>query len=110
MDQTKFILAVRNLLENALKYSGKKNIRLLIKKNEFVEFHIQDSGIGISEEDIKKIVKPFYQIDKSVTNIGFGLGLTICKKIIEAHNGKLCIQSEKDKGSTFSIFIPIFND
>ena len=110
MDKTKFIIAVRNLLDNALKYSGKKNIRLLIKKNEYIEFHIQDSGIGISEENVKKIINPFYQIDRAVTNIGFGLGLTICKKIIEAHNGKLFIQSEKDKGSTFSIFIPTFND
>ena len=52
-------------------------------------------------------MEPFYQTDQSVSNIGFGLGLTICKKIIESHKGSLKINSKEGEGSTFSIFMPI---
>jgi len=110
VDETKFIISIRNLLDNALKYGKKNGIQLKIEKNEKIEFHIKDFGVGISKDKIKKITEPFYQTDQSVTNIGFGLGLTICKKIVESHKGELKISSEEGKGSTFSIYLPIILD
>ena len=67
---------------------------------------VKDSGMGISDENIKNITKPFFQADKSISTKGFGLGLTICKKIIESHKGRLSIQSERGKGSVFTLHLP----
>ena len=90
-----------------MKYGGNKKIQFIIQKNENIEFHVKDFGIGISKDKLEKIMEPFYQTDQSVSNIGFGLGLTICKKIIESHKGSLKINSKEGEGSTFSIFMPI---
>ncbi len=110
VDETKFIIALRNLLDNAIKYSGSKEIILNIEKNNNVEFRVKDSGIGISDENIEKITQPFFQEDKSVSTKGFGLGLTICKKIIESHKGGLSIQSTKGKGSVFTLYLPVLTN
>ena len=107
IDETKFSLALRNLLDNAFKYSKKdSDINLFIEKNGDIEFRVKDSGIGISKEDISKIIQPYYQADQSVSTKGFGLGLTICKKIIESHKGRLSIVSDLGKGSTFILHLP----
>ena len=107
IDETKFSLALRNLLDNAFKYSVKDiNIELIITKKDDVEFQVKDSGIGISKEDIKKIIQPFFQADQKVSTKGFGLGLTICKKIIESHKGRLTIKSVQGKGSVFTLHLP----
>jgi signal transduction histidine kinase len=83
------------------------DIDLIIVKKDNIEFQIKDSGIGISKENIQRITEPFYQADQSISVKGFGLGLTICKKIIEFHKGKLTIESEKEKGSCFVLHLPI---
>ncbi len=106
VDETKFIIALRNLLDNAIKYSANKIVELNIEKKDGVKFYVKDSGIGISDENIKNITKPFFQADKSISNKGFGLGLTISKKIIESHQGRLSIQSEIGKGSIFTLHLP----
>ena len=81
-------------------------ISLIIVKNDDIEFQVKDSGIGVSKQNIRKLTEPFYQTDKDVSTKGFGLGLTICKKIIESHNGKLTIESEEGKGSCFILHLP----
>lgn len=107
VDETKFCLALRNLLDNALKYSQKKpRIELSITKNTNLEISVKDNGSGISKENIKKITEPFFQANTKVSTKGFGLGLTICRKIIEAHKGSLIIQSELGKGSIFTLLLP----
>ena len=109
IDETKFSLALRNLLDNAFKYSklkDKADIELTVVQNGDIEFQVKDSGIGISKEDIKKITQPFFQAKQPVSTKGFGLGLTICKKIIEAHKGRLSIESEPEKGSIFILYLP----
>ena len=107
VDETKFIIALRNLLDNAVKYSGNKNIDLIIEKNNYIKFHVKDSGVGISDENIEKIVEPFFKGDEMSEIKGFGLGLTICRKIIESHNGRLSIQSELGNGSIFTLHLPM---
>ena len=107
IDETKFILAIRNLLDNAIKYNiNKKHIDFfIIKNNNIIEFKIQDYGIGICKEDMEKIANPFYQVKQNLSTKGFGLGLTITKKIIESHKGKLLIQSKQNEGSIFTLHI-----
>ena len=112
VDKTKFCLALRNLLDNAFKYSKSQDnadIKLTIVKNDNIEFQIKDSGIGISETDINKIEQPFFQANQSVSTKGFGLGLTICKKIIESHKGELTIESKPEQGSIFTLHLPKYN-
>jgi signal transduction histidine kinase len=109
IDETKFSLALRNLLDNAFKYSKlqeKADIELMVVKNGDIEFQVKDSGIGISKIDIKKLTEPFFQANQTVSTKGFGLGLTICKKIIESHKGRLSIESEPEKGSIFILYLP----
>ena len=67
---------------------------------------MKDSGIGIADVDIEKVTKPFFQADTSVAIKGFGLGLTISKKIIESHKGRLSIQSKVGQGSVFTLHLP----
>ena len=108
IDETKFILALRNLIDNAIKYStGNIKVNLFIVKNDDIEFQVRDFGIGISNKKLHKLIEPFYQADQTVSTKGFGLGLTICNKIIEAHKGKLIIESEKEKGSCFTLHLPV---
>ena len=109
IDDTKFSLALRNLLDNAFKYSkpqAKEDIKLTVVKNGDIEFQVKDSGIGISKDDINKITQPFFQANQTVSTKGFGLGLTICKKIIESHKGRLSIESEPEEGSIFTLHLP----
>ena len=106
IDQTKFIIALRNLLDNAMKYSGDQDVELSIEKNDTIEFKVRDSGIGIADKEIKKITDPFYQADTSVSAKGFGIGLTICKKIIESHKGQMSIKSKVGQGSVFTLHLP----
>jgi len=112
IDETKFCLALRNLLDNALKYSKPKDnadVKLTIVKNDNIEFQVKDIGIGISKSDINKITEPFFQANQTVSTKGFGLGLTICKKIIESHTGRLSIESTPKNGSVFTLHLPKYN-
>lgn len=100
-----------NLLTNAIKYtpfggSIKVTIRLEPNQSE-VGLHVTDTGIGIPEESLDQIFDRFYRVEKKVHTIkGTGLGLTIVKKIIEKHNGRVSVQSALGQGSTFSFYLP----
>lgn len=102
--------AIINLLDNAVKYSsGKKHIEIATaKKDSYVLIVIKDSGIGISDEDQKKIFEKFFRVSTGdVHNVkGTGLGLTIIKHIVDAHNGKIELKSSPGKGSTFTLMFP----
>ena len=108
--------ALMNLLSNALKYTprgGKVEVALITYLNKrgtgVMEIAIKDNGIGISEEDLEKIFEP-YQRGKNVsTEEGKGIGLFLVKEVIDFHGGKVLVQSEPHRGSTFSILLPIKN-
>ena len=98
---------LRNLLDNALKYSQKNpRVELSVTKNTNLEFSVKDNGSGISKKNIEKIIEPFFQANTTGSTMGFGLGLTISRKIMEAHKGSLKIQSELGKGSVFTLLLP----
>ena len=111
IDELKIILAIRNLIDNAQKYAFSENkIQIFFEMNDNnLVINVKDFGPGISDENIEKLTTPFYRIIKDGENkrTGFGLGLTICKKIIEAHKGKLAITSTIGKGSIFSLVLPL---
>src|SRR5262249_53063678 len=75
-----------------------------------VGLHVTDTGIGIPDESLEAIFDRFYRVEKKVHTIkGTGLGLTIVKKIIEKHNGRLGVVSAMGQGSTFSFYLPTIN-
>jgi signal transduction histidine kinase len=76
---------------------------------DFIEITVEDTGIGISPEDQKRLFQPFQQLDAAITKkvAGTGLGLNLCKKFIELHGGKIWVESEAGKGSRFIFTIPV---
>lgn len=98
-----------NLFDNAVKYteSGKITIALT-GNNDVVQFFIKDTGQGIPKDDIGHLFQKFYRVDNSATRTigGTGLGLFICKRIVELYKGRIWVESEQGKGSTFYINLP----
>ncbi|MGM9978268.1 MAG: ATP-binding protein [Clostridium sp.] len=106
-DKDKFLQLVLNLTENGIKYSNEGStvkIRSLIKNGDYV-LQVEDNGIGIPKEDIPRIFERFYRVDKSRKSGGTGLGLAIVKHIVKIFNGEINIESELNKGSTFTVTI-----
>ena len=101
LDINKFRTVLRNLFDNALKYSSNQIDIFLNVETDFIELHIKDTGIGISEKDLKYIFEPFYRSDSSRSKKtgGFGLGLAIAKKILDAHKCEIFVKSELNKGT-----------
>lgn len=99
---------MRNLLENALKYSDEGTIVnvLIQKKGDQLSISVKDNGWGISRKDQKHIFDQFYRVPHHNVPKGFGIGLSAVKYIVEAHNGKVTVQSELGKGSVFTITLP----
>ncbi|MFC1617331.1 ATP-binding protein [Candidatus Margulisiibacteriota bacterium] len=109
-DREKLQELFSNLIENAIKYTnnnGKINLNIIIKKS-FCEISIKDTGIGIPAKHLSSIFKRFYRVDKSRSRQegGAGLGLSIAQMIAQAHNGKITVISELQKGSLFTVKLP----
>lgn len=103
--------AVINLLNNAIKYSdGNSEIKLTVTKNSHdIEISVEDKGSGIPEEHLSRLFERFYRVDKARSRAlgGTGLGLSIVKHIALAHKGSVNVKSEINKGSIFSITLPL---
>lgn len=102
------------LLDNAIKYSNEKTKINIIshRTNHHIGVAIEDQGIGISKADMSHIFDRFYRADKSRTKekiSGYGLGLSIAKKIVESHKGTIRVESKLGKGSVFTITLPILS-
>ena len=109
VDPDKLYQVFTNLLSNAIKYSGdsKKIYVRLYKNHDAVITEVEDEGIGISEKDQSKIFEEFFRVEnhESGNIAGTGLGLTVVKEIVEAHHGKVKVESEVGKGSKFSVIL-----
>ncbi|MDB1551988.1 cell wall metabolism sensor histidine kinase WalK [Latilactobacillus sakei] len=110
IDTDKFMQVVDNIMNNAIKYSpdgGVITCRLL-ETHRHVILSISDQGLGIPRKDLGEIFDRFYRVDKARSRKqgGTGLGLAISKEVIEAHNGRVWVDSQEGKGSTFYISLP----
>lgn len=100
---------ITNVFDNAVKYTDGGSVTIKLTGNEqVVQVHISDTGAGIPEEDLPHLFQKFYRVDNSATRSigGTGLGLFICKKIVELYNGNIWAESKVGEGSTFYINLP----
>jgi two-component system sensor histidine kinase ChiS len=102
-----------NLLDNAIKFN-KRGGEVLIKarkKDGYIEVSVEDTGIGIAEDQLEKIFEPLTQLDPTTKRRygGTGMGLTIAKRIVEMHGGKIFVESELERGSKFIFTLPVFS-
>jgi len=111
MDQEKMLMAIENLLENAVEYTlPGGEIKITVEDGtKFIRFKIQDSGVGIPTQDQEKLFSKFFRASNVIRmqTDGSGLGLFIVKNVINKHNGKLNFSSEEGKGTEFVFTIPI---
>lgn len=109
-DRERLSQVITNLLDNAIKFTPKKGIITVETRKEGYSLiiSVSDTGIGIPEKQVEKIFTKFFQVDNRVARkySGTGLGLTICKGIINAHGGNITVESTLKKGSTFNIILP----
>nr|WP_321497918.1 PAS domain S-box protein [uncultured Methanolobus sp.] len=114
VDRSKLKQILYNLLGNAIKFTDNGgNVHIDVTSNDdFVTISITDTGIGISPDDQNKLFKPFSQIDASISRRyeGTGLGLALVKELIELHGGRIWVESDAGKGSTFTFELPIEPD
>lgn len=112
VDMTRIRQVLINLLTNAINFSDiGSSIFIQIKYDDFIEafvFSIRDEGIGIAQKDHQHIFEEFYQIDSKLSkkHQGAGLGLAISKQLVEAHNGKIWVESDLGQGANFYFTIP----
>jgi signal transduction histidine kinase len=110
-DRDAITQAIHNLIDNAIKYSGKvkKVVVKSYREDQNLVIAVQDFGIGIKKEERDKIFDRFYRGGDKLTGTvkGSGLGLTLVKLIIDAHHGSVQVESELGQGSTFSVKLPL---
>lgn len=110
VDRSRMLQVIANLISNAIKYSNNGGaVRVVVEdtKDKGI-IHVEDSGIGIPQEDLKRIFERFYRTDKSRNRRtgGAGIGLTIVKTIVQAHRGTISVESEEGRGSRFTVVLP----
>ena len=111
-DQKRITQVVFNLFSNAVKYTfegGRIQVRAFLKNASMMQVDVEDTGVGMSPDQTKKLFRPFYRADNPLRDVagGTGLGLSIAKALIEQHGGEMWVTSDIGKGSTFSFVIPL---
>jgi signal transduction histidine kinase len=111
IDSRRISQVLLNLIDNAITHTPQGGIITIAarKLDNWLEISVEDSGEGIPAEDLPNVFERFYRVDKSRARAtgGAGLGLAIAKSLVEAHNGKIAVESELGKGSRFSFTIPV---
>lgn len=113
VDPDRMTEVITNLFDNAVKYTDEGKISIgLTGDNDIVQCYVRDTGTGIPKEDIPHLFQKFYRVDNSSTRTigGTGLGLFISKKIVELYQGRIWVESELGKGTTFLINLPRISD
>lgn len=100
--------AIKNIVSNACKYSNNHlaKVQLAVKQKQII-ITVQDEGKGIGGEELQNIFQPFYRAGNSHGIAGFGLGLSLASRFIKLHKGEIGVQSEVNKGTTFTILLPV---
>jgi signal transduction histidine kinase len=99
---------VANLIDNALNYTESAgHVTVSVNRNEnLVILTVEDTGIGIPEEEIPRIFKRFYRCDRSRSRPGVGLGLSLVKSIVQSHRGEILVTSTPNVATTFTVTLP----
>jgi heavy metal sensor kinase len=106
-DMDLLIRLIVNLLDNAIKYTESGSITLSAEENDaWVVMQVADTGIGIPPEHVPHIFERFYTVESSRSSSGTGLGLSITRQIVEAHGGRIEVQSEANSGTMFTVRLP----
>ncbi|MBI5374706.1 MAG: GHKL domain-containing protein [Candidatus Schekmanbacteria bacterium] len=109
VDQVQFVQLFQNLIGNAIKFCTDSSPHIHIsseqKENEWL-FSVSDNGIGIAPDDTERIFEIFQRLHSTSKYPGTGIGLAICKKIVDRHGGRIWVEAEMGKGSTFYFTIP----
>ena len=108
-DQFRFKQILYNLIDNAIKFTERGKITFrCIEKDDYWEFHVEDTGIGIAKEDYEVVFREFGRIknDKRINVPGSGIGLALTKRLVQLHGGEIWFESEVGKGTTFIFTIP----
>jgi len=108
-DHDALVQILLNLLVNAQKYSPEgSQIRVWTSRNAYVCIHVSDTGVGIPPSDLERVFERFYRVDKARSRAvgGTGLGLAIVKHLVDLHGGRISVESELGRGSTFTIELP----
>ncbi|MGB9633294.1 MAG: ATP-binding protein, partial [Chloroflexaceae bacterium] len=111
-DQKRITQVFQNLFSNAVKYTyegGRIQVRAFLNRANMLQIDVEDNGVGMTREQLKKLFRPFYRADNPLRDVagGTGLGLAIAKQFVEQHGGEMWVQSEQGKGSIFSFMIPL---
>lgn len=110
-DEPRLERIIHNLVENAIKYSpAGGNVTVSARQDaDFVVTSVRDHGIGISPEDQARLFQLFQRLDRTIEAavLGVGLGLVVCRRLVEVHGGRIWVESEKGKGSIFFFTLPI---
>jgi GAF domain-containing protein/two-component sensor histidine kinase len=111
-DQKRLTQVVTNLFSNAIKYTfdeGTVTVRAFLNPAQLMQIEVEDSGVGMSQEQLQKLFRPFYRAFNPLSDRsgGTGLGLSIARSLVELHGGEMWVNSEPGKGSTFSVVLPL---
>jgi len=111
VDKEKVRTVLRNLLDNAFKYSLADSRAVEVSASngrEAVTVRVTDDGVGIPEGEIERVFEPFFRVDasRSKRTGGYGLGLSICKRVMEAHGGRIVVERAGDRGASFVLTFP----
>jgi two-component system phosphate regulon sensor histidine kinase PhoR len=110
LDKDKIATVLVNLLGNAVKYTppqGRVTFRVNISDQQ-IEISVEDSGVGIAEDELPKVFDKFFrsQDPRVQEQTGTGLGLALAQEVVRLHGGRITVESEINKGSTFSVVLP----
>jgi signal transduction histidine kinase len=119
-DKTKMMRLIKLLLSNAVKFTREGSVKVKLAstlipgddtrpEQQGIHFSVSDTGVGITKAHHTKVFEKFFQADNSITREfrGSGIGLPICKAIVDAHQGKIWLESELHKGTTFHVVLPL---
>ncbi|WP_284141612.1 ATP-binding protein [Virgibacillus sp. LDC-1] len=105
-DENRLQQILYNLLDNAIKYTESGEVTVsAVTENDEVKLSVSDTGVGISNEELTTIFKPFQQGN---TSDGIGIGLSITKQLVELHGGRLTVETQIGKGTTFTVILPVY--
>ena len=111
MDLERMRLVIRNLIENALKYGAEaeKPIEITLQREgKFAVLKVRDHGPGVAKEEQDMVFEPFYRLDRSRSRTpGYGLGLPLCRRIVEAHGGTISMSGGPGEGTTITVRLPL---